>query len=234
MEAIYRDYSPKGVQFFYLYKALAHPELHGYVKPVTIEERLQHVKEAQQRIDSGIQWLGDTMANDLKHGIGNAPNSEYVLDPEGKVASKRSWNKPAELRKVLAKLVGEVENRTTGDDVDLKFTAAEPLKSTGIVPRLHLPEFKALKIEPQLVKSKHPFYVKMRAEVEQEFFVKGRGRLYLGFHLDPLYGVHWNNLVAPVEFEFFTDGDSIVSPSKARGPKVKEEADVDPREFLLL
>ena len=31
MEAIYQDYAPRGVRFFYIYKALAHPGYDGYV-----------------------------------------------------------------------------------------------------------------------------------------------------------------------------------------------------------
>ena len=40
METIYLDYAPKGVKFFYVYKALAHPEYERYVTPFTQDERL--------------------------------------------------------------------------------------------------------------------------------------------------------------------------------------------------
>ena len=53
METIYRDYEPKGVKFRYIYKALEHPELDGYVQPFSLEERLMHVKEAGRRLGSG-------------------------------------------------------------------------------------------------------------------------------------------------------------------------------------
>jgi len=33
------DYAPKGVKFYYMYKALAHPELDGYVNPFTLKIR---------------------------------------------------------------------------------------------------------------------------------------------------------------------------------------------------
>jgi hypothetical protein len=35
LEAIERDYSDRGVKFYYIYKALAHPENNGYVTPFT-------------------------------------------------------------------------------------------------------------------------------------------------------------------------------------------------------
>jgi hypothetical protein len=63
VETIYRDYVPKGVKFYYLYKSLAHPELLGYVGPVTFEERLMHIQEAKRTLGSEITWLCDTMSN---------------------------------------------------------------------------------------------------------------------------------------------------------------------------
>lgn len=45
METIYRDYSTKGVRFFYIYKALAHPETNGYITPFSQVPRT--VRDAQ-------------------------------------------------------------------------------------------------------------------------------------------------------------------------------------------
>ena len=89
MEALYRDYEPLGVHFLYVYKALAHPELNGYVQPVTLEERLMHVVEAKRALGTEIVWLADNMANELKHALGDAPNSEFVVDPQGTVIVDR-------------------------------------------------------------------------------------------------------------------------------------------------
>ena len=50
MEAMHRDYAPKGVKFFHIYKYLAHAGRKGYVQPFTLEERLLHVKEAQRTL----------------------------------------------------------------------------------------------------------------------------------------------------------------------------------------
>ncbi|MBI3693323.1 MAG: hypothetical protein HY238_00575 [Acidobacteria bacterium] len=234
METVYRDYAPKGVQFFYLYKALAHPELHGYVTPVTLEERLMQIKEARRTLGTEIPWVCDTMSNELKHATGDAPNSEYLLDPEGKIVRKRGWSDPDALRKDLEKLVGPVENPTKVSDLNLKVEPPPKHAPTGIVPRVKLPErYLALRIEPQLQKSKEPFYVKPRVEADGNFLRSGKGKLYLGFHLDPLYGVHWNNLVAPVQYEFHPPEGVQISPSKGQGPKVEAEADADPREFLV-
>ena len=71
METLERDYTPEGVQFFYLYKQLAHPELDHYVDPYTLEERLMHVAQAERQLGSRIPWLADAMTNELKHALGD-------------------------------------------------------------------------------------------------------------------------------------------------------------------
>ena len=86
METIERDYTPKGVQFYYLYKQLAHPELDSYIDPFTLEERLMHVRQAEVQLGSRIPWIADAMTNELKHALGDMPNSEFIIDPGGRVA----------------------------------------------------------------------------------------------------------------------------------------------------
>ena len=80
---------------------------------------------------------------------------------------------------------------------------------------------------------KTPFYAKLRAEATRELLQTGAGKLYLGFHLDPIYHVHWNNLVAPIEYETKSPDGTTVTPASGEGPQVKEASDIDPREFLV-
>ena len=89
LETVERDYSSKGVDFYYIYKPLAHPEFNNYVSPVTIEERLMHVEEAKRRLGSSITWLADTMDNVFHEAMGRTPNSELVIDPEGVIVARR-------------------------------------------------------------------------------------------------------------------------------------------------
>ena len=232
LEAIERDYSDRGVRFYYIYKALAHPENNGYVTPFTLKERLLHVKEAELRIGSRFSWLCDNMQNELKHALGNAPNSEFILDADGKVVVQRRWSRPDELRADLVRLVGAVKNPTQARDIDVRFTPPPAVAASGVVPRLEgLSGTQVLKIEPQL--SEEPFYVKLRAEVDQAFLNEGIGKLYLGFHLDPLYHVHWNNLTEPIRYLVQVPEGFTVTQRRGEGPKVKQPADIDPREFLL-
>ena len=234
METVYRDYSPKGVKFYYIYKALAHPETNGYVQPFTQEERLLHVKEAQRTLGSEFNWLCDTIKNDLKHSLGNAPNSEYLIDPEGNVLKKRSWSDPDQLRKDLAEILGAVKNPTRVADLNLKTEPPPKVAASGIVKKLpRSRSMQALVVEPKLADNKQPFYAKLRAEAGSDLLKDGKGKLYLGFHLDPIYHVHWNNLTKPIHVEISSAGGIVVSPSELDGPKLKEPADIDPREFLV-
>ncbi|HUG68173.1 MAG TPA: hypothetical protein VMM76_10505 [Pirellulaceae bacterium] len=233
METISRDYAPKGVKFYYIYKALAHPETNGYVTPFTLAERLLHIKEAERKLGSEIPWICDTMENDLKHGLGDAPNSEFIIDPQGKVAVRRAWSNPAELRRDLERFVGAVDKPTTLADLNIKPLEPPAVAKTGIVPRVTLPgPMQALTIQPEMI-SVEPFYVKLRAEADSNVTKNGTGKLYLGFHLDPLYDVHWNNLAAPLTFEVKAADGTTISPSSGEAPKIEVEADADPREFLL-
>lgn len=189
METIYRDYAPKGVYFYYIYKTLAHPELDGYVEPFSLEERLMHVKEAQRTLGSEITWISDTMSNDLKHALGDMPNSEFVVDPEGTIVRMRVWSQPDQLRSDLEELVGPVENPTRVSDLNLNIEVPPKVAASGVVPRVNIPgRMLPLKIEPK--SSSQPFYMKLRAEVDQSFLQEGEGVLYLGFYPDPLYHVH--------------------------------------------
>ena len=50
--------------------------------PFTLKERLLHVQEAKKTLGATVPWLCDTIDNDLKHALGDWPNSEFVIDPD--------------------------------------------------------------------------------------------------------------------------------------------------------
>ena len=232
MEAIFRDYSPKGVQFRYIYKSLAHPERDGYVQPLTIEERLMHIKEAKRTLGTKVEWICDTMSNDLKHALGDAPNSEFIVGPNGHILRRRAWSDPKALRSDLEELVGPVKNPTRAADIKLKVAAPPKVAPSGVVPRIKVPgTMSALKIEAKA--SSTPYYAKLRAEADAELLRGRSGTLYVGLHLDPIHHAHWNNLAGPLRFEIKAPAGVKVTPASGRGPDVKEPADIDPREFLL-
>ena len=70
-------------------------------------------------------------------------------------------------------------------------------------------------------------------EAQRELMSGGSGKLVIGFHLDPIYHVHWNNLAAPLKYSITAPEGVKISPAEGEAPKIKEESDVDPREFVL-
>jgi len=235
VEALSRDYEPLGVRFLYVYKALAHPELNGYVQPVTLEERLMHVAEAKRALGTEIIWLADNMENDLKHALGDASNSEFIVDPQGDVVVRRLWSDPAALRVDLARLVGPVAEPTSVADLDMPNPEYyRPTVATGVVARVELSgRMMPVRVEITASKDDLPAYAKLRAEADAGLLQGGTGTLYLGFHLDPLYQVHWNNLAPQPEFAISAPTGTTVTPGSATFPDVEVEADADPREFLI-
>ena len=79
-----------------------------------------------------------------------------------------------------------------------------------------------LRIEPGLEDTDYPFYTKLRADVDQRFLRRGEGTLYLGFHIDPLYRMHWNNAAPPLEYELTAPAGVRVIPAAAAFPVVDE------------
>ena len=233
METIFEDFAPKGVDFYYVYKPLAHPELYNYVRPFNIDERLMHVAEAKRRLGTRITWLADTMANDFHQALGEFPNAEVILDRDGRVVLRRPWSRPQRLRADLAELVGDVATPTRVEDLDLPAQPPPPTAQKGVVPRVPLPEDARPMIVEPVTRNSTPYYVKLRAEATPELFATGRGTMYVGFHLDPLYRVHWNNEVAPLEFMITAPAGVEITPSGGTGAHPDVPADADPREFLV-
>ena len=234
VETIERDYTPKAVQFYYLYKQLAHPELNSYIDPFTLEERLMHVKQAEVQLGSRISWIADAMSNELKHALGGMPNAEFVVDPDGRVVSRRAWSDPSRLREDLERLVGPVENPTRVSDLELVTQPPVSTVAKGIVPRVERPNgMSTLRIEPNLGETNYPFYTKLRADVDPQFLRTGQGTLYLGFHIDPFYRMHWNNEAPPLEYAITAPAGVQVTPAAETFAVVEEPADADPREFLV-
>ncbi|MFQ5734253.1 MAG: EF-hand domain-containing protein [Planctomycetaceae bacterium] len=204
------------------------------MQPFTQKERLLHVKEAQRRLGSKIGWICDTMKNDLKHALGNAPNSEFLIGPDLKVIAKRRWSSPDAIRRDLEKHVGKVDKPTNVADLKIKFLSPPKVAAKGVVKRPKVPgRMRALKLEPVMKDGGQPFYAKLRAEGDSELLRSGKGKLYLGFHLDPIYRVHWNNLTKPIKVTLEPPRGLSLSKTALEGPKVKPASDIDPREFLI-
>ena len=238
METVHRDFSPLKVKFYYVYKALAHPERDGLVQPSTLTDRLLHLKEAQRRLNTKWTWLTDAPDNQIKTAFGNRNNSEFVIDPKGNIVRARDWSDAAELRKDLIALVGKPETTTSVADLNLKQNLPsnrDTKIARNVLPRVEAPDGSAPLLVKSLGKEDAPRYLKLRVDADQDVIRNGTGKMRLGFWLDPLHRVHWNNLAVPLKFEIINEDfkEGTLTPSTASAPKVEVEADYDPREFLI-
>lgn len=232
METVYRDYRDD-VNFFYVYKTVEHPEINNFVTAFTIEERLRHVAEAKRRFRSEIPWICDNMENSIKKAFGGAPNGEFVIDPKGKIVRKRFWSTPTKLREDLETLVGKSNTTTTVADLPAVFTPIIRDVASGVVPRIELPRgLTPLVLEPQ-TDSEDPFFVKLRVEATRSVLSQGKGKIYLGAYLDPLYKVHWNNRAGNVAVKVKPANQQVFARTEFVGPEVEQDADIDPRQFLV-
>ncbi|MFM7149898.1 MAG: EF-hand domain-containing protein [Gemmataceae bacterium] len=189
---------------------------------------------AQKQLGASIPWLVDAMDNRLKHALGDRPNSEFLIDPTGKVAQKRAWSHPGELRKDLEKALGPVERVTRAEDIRLKMEL--PARSSifrGVTTRIARKRMQPIEMMPQIQPGGQPFYAKLRAEADAELLEEGSGKLYLGFHLDPVHDAHWNNLTPPLQITLDASPGVEIGKRSLTAEKLKHPADADPREFLI-
>lgn len=228
---MYRDYSDK-VQIFYVYKTVEHPEVNNFISAFNLEERLKHIAIAKERFKSEIPWICDTMDNDVKMAFGGAPNGEFILDPDGKIVRKRFWSNPKTLRSDLEELVGPVEKITKVEDLPAIYTPEPNKIASGVLPKLEIPgRLMALNLDPVPDKD-NPFFAKLRVEANGGLRTGG-GKMLFSLYLDPIYKVHWNNRAGKVKIEIKSDDSIAIVPSVLQSPEVKEDADVDPRQFVV-
>ena len=199
-----------------------------------MRERLAHIQAAKGSLRTDFTWICDNMTNDLKHSMGDRPNSEFIIDPDGRVIVRRAWSDPEQLREDLAELVGESENVTRIADLGYRIDPQPRQAASGVIERMEL-SGRMIALKSTLVSSSEgdQLYVKIRAEADEALMDTGKGKLYFAFHIDPIYQVHWNNDSMRVQYELKLPSDMTSNQLNGEGPKVDVPADVDPREFLV-
>ncbi len=174
------------------------------------------------------------MENDVRDALGRLPNSEIVIDPQGKIVLARAWSNPEQLRTDLEELVGKAEKTTQISDlgIEQQKLGFDLEIAEGVVAPMSISEqMRNIKSTPE--PSDDPYFVKLHVQANSELLEDGSGKLYFAFRLDPIYKVHWNNMVAPLEYELSASDGSKISAMTGASPKVEKDADVDPREFLI-
>lgn len=235
IEAAARDFHPKGIRFYYLYRYLKHPENNGYVKPFILRERAQHTVVAKQKLHTAVPWLCDAMDNEAAAALTHdSTNQVFLVSAAGEVVYEGGLGAAEDLRAVLTDFAGPVDSPFNADA--LPKTSFKPVRilEPRFAPRAPITRddgFVPLEITPQ--DSRKAFYVKARVEASKELLATGDGKLYLGFHMDPLFNVQWNNLSDPLSYAVKTP-QGVVAPSIQTAPRVTAAAaDSEPREFVL-
>lgn len=222
----------KTVQFYYLYKTLIHPELNGYIQPVTIAERMMHITEAEKKLHTKVPCIIDPMTNEVSAAFGLGSNSVFMFDKSGQIVYRNYYTDIGELRSKLVELAGPLNRPPTGISIQSAIyeEVFSPVEFVSIRNSIN-ERFVPIISQPLKLDSIH--YVKLRTEVTKKVFNSGSGFLYLGFHLDPIHHVHWNNLVDPLKYSISLANGVIIEDSLGIAPRDSSVSDRKPREFLV-
>ncbi len=233
IEAAYLDYKAKGVQFFYFYKSLRHPELGGYVQAQNMAERLLQLAEAKKKLGTKVPWIADTMDDDIRIGLRSGSWSVYLISPEGDVVYASGRIDGQALRGALSKVVGPVATATKTSDLNLpRIERAAKLVNENSELGVARPE--GLSIVAIIPKTpEETYYVKLRAEADDALLNTGTGRLFLGFYPDPIHDAHWNNLTPPMKYKLMLPDGVTASPEEASAKIGEGDSDTKPRQFWV-
>lgn len=233
IEAAFADYADKGVQFFYFYKFLRHPELDGYVQAQNISERLLQLAEARKKLGTKVPWIADTMEDDMRIGLRSGSWSVFLISPEDEVIYGSGRIDPQGLRNALSKAVGSVANPTSASDLDLPQIARnEKRENEDTELGVARPDgLSIVSIVP--TKPEETYYVKLRAEADDALLSTGTGRLFLGFYPDPIHDAHWNNLTPPMKYKLTLPEGVTATPAEASAKKGSGDSDTKPRQFWV-
>lgn len=233
IEAASADYSAKGVQFYYFYKSLRHPELDSYVQAQNMNERLLQLAEARKLYGTKVPWIADTIADSVRIGLRSGSQSVWLISPKGEIVA--GWDKidGAGLRAALAKAVGPVAKPTPISALGLPPTLRQGRSiNTDSATRVTRPEgMSILSITP--TKPEDSYYVKLRAEADPDLLRTGTGRLFLGFYPDPILKAHWNNLTPPMKYVLQLAPGVTATPAEARAAQGPGDSDAEPRQFWV-
>lgn len=233
VEAMHADYASKGVQFFYFYKSLRHPELNGYVQAQNMTERFLQLEEARTKLGTNVTWIADTLDDSMRIGLGAGPNSLYLISPEGEIVAASNRIEGNNFRELLDRLVGKVEKPTQPNELGLP-RVGRPKNQTNQETDIlvHRPQgLTIVSVTP--AKPEDTYYVKLRAEADRDLLATGTGRLFLGFYPDPIHDAHWNNLVEPMKFVLTVPDGITATPTEATAAQGPGDSDTQPRQFWV-
>jgi hypothetical protein len=191
---------------------------------------------AGELLHTRIPWLCDTMDNQTAAALEYESNNLFIFNQQGIEEFAGTITDTAAFQKAVIRFAGPVDNPTPIESIPRPEIPPLNMPQARVTERVEVdPQREAyfpLQITP--IDSGKPFYIKMRIEANKELLETGNGRLILGFHIDPIYKVEWNNLGETIRYTMKVPRGSAISPSISSAEKVTVQAtDTDPREFML-
>ena len=117
MDEMARDFQEQA-HFLFIYTRETHPEQFPDFPPHrSMEQKLQHVREMQERQQSPRTILVDALEGDVHRMYGGMPNMSWILDHTGRVVYKADWTVAIDIRAALQDVLLIREFKRQGDVV---------------------------------------------------------------------------------------------------------------------
>ena len=101
MDEMARDLQEQA-HFLFIYTRETHPEqFPDFPSHRSIEQKLQHVQEMQERQQSPRTILIDALDGDVHRLYGGMPNMTWIIDHTGRVVYKADWTVAIDVRAAL-------------------------------------------------------------------------------------------------------------------------------------
>lgn len=234
-EAIALNYASDDFQVYYIQRRPTHPENHGFLQPFNQAEAIQLAKESIRLLNTHIPWLCDTANHDVSTQLPQTESENvFIYVADGRQLFAGTITDPASIQKSLAEFMGPPSRQIRTNQIPkpevepVEVIPNEATKRVNFNPPSQ--KFSPIQVNPR--ESTAPHYVKLRAEADEALLSSGSGKLYLGFHVDPLYKGEWDNSTKPLKYTIISTGGSV-TPAVKSAPKVREASDSEPREFVL-
>ena len=117
MDEMARDLRDQA-HFLFVYTRETHPEKFPEFPPHrSMEQKLQHVQEMQERQQSPRTILIDTLDGDIHRMYGGMPNMTWIIDHTGRVVYKADWTVAIDVGAALQDVLLIREFKRQGDAV---------------------------------------------------------------------------------------------------------------------
>lgn len=121
MEQLYREFCPRGVEFFTVYTREPHPG-ENYPHHTSYEQKLRHAADCRQQDGIAVPVIVDSINGEVHRAYGLLPNMVYIIDRRGRIFYRSQWTLHQEIRASLGELVLMESARARGERLRLVYS----------------------------------------------------------------------------------------------------------------